>query len=156
MAVGRRCSATTVLCYPVVTPFKQVAMPFNYANAVTKRGHAFAVPLAVFGAKPVRTWQFSWKCPLRGQYLTVQFFGYALSAASTSLCEVSNCPCSSFTCARSAASTSSLVQMEVPTVGPYFAQQFVWNCPLWGLYIPLGFSWTCSQLPLVPLFNQIT
>jgi hypothetical protein len=33
-------------------------MPFNYANAVTQRGHVFAVSLAVFGVKPVRPWQF--------------------------------------------------------------------------------------------------
>jgi len=79
LALGRRCSATTVLCYPVVTPFKQVAMPFNYANAVTGRRHAFAVPLAVFVAKPVRPWQLSCKCPLRGQQLTCSFFGYAHS-----------------------------------------------------------------------------
>ena len=38
LAIGRRCSATTVLCFPVITPFKEVAMTFNYANAVTKRG----------------------------------------------------------------------------------------------------------------------
>ena len=66
LALGRRCSATTVLCYPVVTPFKQVAIPFNHANAVTKRRHAFAIPLAVFGAKPVRHWAVKLEIPATG------------------------------------------------------------------------------------------
>jgi hypothetical protein len=62
LALGRRCSAKTVLRFPFVTPFKEVAMPSNYANAVAKRGHAFAVPLAVFIVKPVRRLHFSWNC----------------------------------------------------------------------------------------------
>jgi hypothetical protein len=112
LAPGRRCSAKRVLCFPFVTPFKEVSMPFNYANAVTKRGHAFAVPLAMFSVKPARPLHISWKCSLRG--------------SGNTQCEDVFPPAAC---------------LEVSSVGPVH---------------PSGFQLDVIELPLVPLFNQIT
>jgi hypothetical protein len=88
-------------------PIQRSGDDFNYANALPKRGHACAVPLAVFSVKPVCPSQFNWKCPLRGQHLTVQFSGYAHCVASTSLC----------------------ISAEVPNVGPVPAPAFRLDVP---------------------------